>query len=75
MIRYLNLSGNSGVESYAEYDDALHVRFRDNPTVYVYSHRHPGKAHVDAMKRLAREGKGLSAYISQYVRDDHDTPG
>ncbi|MEW6468382.1 MAG: hypothetical protein AB1458_05620 [Bacteroidota bacterium] len=30
-----------------------------------------GKKHVGAMKRLALAGRGLSAYISQYVRENY----
>lgn len=31
-----------------------------------------GKIHVEAMKKLARAGKGLSSYITRHVRDAYD---
>jgi hypothetical protein len=72
MTRYRNLSGDSGVESYRIRDDAIDVRFRENAQVYTYSWKRPGRDHVEAMKRLAKAGRGLSSYISRYVRDEFE---
>ena len=42
-------------------------RFVDG-AVYVYTYASAGRRHVEAMKRLARAGAGLSTYISRYIR-------
>jgi hypothetical protein len=67
--RYGNLNGDSGVRNYAIGPDFIAVQFLD-PTVYVYNYGRPGRAHVDRMKELAAEGRGLGAYISRYVREE-----
>jgi hypothetical protein len=80
--RYRNQSGNSGVVAYAVMPDAIAVQFADGG-VYLYSHDCPGRRHVSRMKALAREGRGLSTYISRHVgnrfaarlaRDELDLP-
>lgn len=67
MERYQHLDGDSGVAYYECGLDFIRVRFRNGAT-YVYDHTRPGILHVERMKELARAGKGLSTYISQYVR-------
>ena len=64
--RYRNLSGHSGVVAYAILPDAVAVQFLDG-TVHLYSHDCPGRRHVGRMKTLAREGRGLSTYITRHV--------
>jgi hypothetical protein len=66
MRPYLNHDGNSGVVEYEEGPDSISVRFRSGD-VYVYNYESAGRSHVEAMKRLARLGRGLSAYISQHL--------
>ena len=66
MRPYLNLGGNSGVVEYDYGPDSIRVRFRGGD-VYEYNYESVGRRHVEAMKRLARRGKGLSAYISQHL--------
>lgn len=66
MRPYRNLGGNSGVVQWDEGPDSISVRFRSGD-VYVYSYESAGRRHVEAMKRLARLGRGLSAYISQHL--------
>jgi hypothetical protein len=68
MQPYQNLNGNSGVASYESGPNAITVQFRDGGT-YVYDDTQPGADHVQRMKELAETGRGLSAYISKYVRD------
>jgi hypothetical protein len=46
------------------------VWFKDGDG-YDYDYRHPGREHVETMKRLAEEGRGLSTYISQHVRKNY----
>ena len=64
--RYRNQNGHSGVVAYAILPDAVAVQFLDG-TVYLYNHDCPGRRHVGRMKALAREGRGLSTYISRHV--------
>jgi hypothetical protein len=64
--RYRNLSGHSGVVAYAVLPDGLAVQFLDG-MVYLYTHDCPGRRHVARMKALAREGRGLSTYVSRHV--------
>ena len=80
--RYRNQSGNSGVVAYAVMPDAIAVQFVDG-RVYLYNHDCPGRRHVSRMKEIARDGQGLSTYISRHVgnrfaarlsRDELDVP-
>ncbi|AXA91257.1 hypothetical protein [Massilia sp. YMA4] len=70
MKRYRNLEGHSGVLAYDIRDTAIAVKFVGGD-VYDYTYARPGRTHVEAMKRLALAGRGLSTYISQHVRDDY----
>jgi hypothetical protein len=70
MIRYANLSGISGVTAYDSGKDFIIIKFINGDS-YVYDYSAPGKLHVENMKRLASEGRGLSTYISQNVRNNY----
>ncbi len=72
MKKYSRLSGDSGVIAYQLDDEAIRVKFVDGK-VYLYSYASTGRAHVEQMKVLAKSGRGLSAYISKYVRDDFES--
>ena len=67
MIRYSNHSGNSGVTGYASSADSITVRFSNGET-YLYTYNSTGRHDVEQMKRLAKEGRGLSTYISTKVK-------
>jgi hypothetical protein len=71
MQRYRNLAGDSGVVAYAIAPTSIRVKFVGSDRIYEYSHASAGKTHVDAMKRLAQAGRGLSTYISRHVADDY----
>ena len=71
MKKYGNHSGNSGVIAYEEGPDWIKVKFIDG-SVYIYSYKKAGKHHVEQLKILAKAGKGLSGYISKYVKDRYD---
>ncbi|WP_327372430.1 hypothetical protein [Caballeronia arationis] len=43
-----------------------------NGATYLYDHRVPGREHVEAMKRLAVAGRGLSTYIARFGGDYAD---
>ncbi|MFL6592068.1 MAG: hypothetical protein ACJ8GK_05100 [Luteimonas sp.] len=64
--RYRDHSGHSGVVAYALLPDGLAVQFIDG-MVYLYTHDCPGRRHVARMKALARDGQGLSTYISRHI--------
>ena len=68
MERYRNLQGNSGIESYSFGRDSIIITFRSGDT-YKYNYAVTGKEHIQNMKILARAGRGLSTYISRYVKD------
>jgi hypothetical protein len=70
MKPYKNLAGNSGVAAYEIGEDYVKIKFRDG-VVYLYSYNRPGRDNVERMKELAEEGRGLSTFISRYVRDDY----
>jgi hypothetical protein len=73
MKKYLDISGNSGVSAYESGHDCIMVKFRDSGKVYRYSYRSAGKRAVDKMKALAVTGKGLSTYITRYVREKYES--
>lgn len=72
MKRYKNLSGTSGVKGYETGDDFIKVKFIDD-AVYTYSYVSAGKKIIAKMKEFAQNGKGLSTYISQTVKDKFES--
>jgi len=71
MRAYRNLAGNSGVRAYEILRNGIRVQFANGAT-YLYDHRVPGREHVEAMKRLAVAGRGLSTYIARFGGDYAD---
>ena len=72
MEGYLNRSGNSPVTYFKIEDDIITVWFKGAARSYTYSYRKAGRMHVENMKVLARNGSGLSAYITKNVRYLYD---
>lgn len=70
--RYGNHSGRSGVAGYAMVGNGIAVRFVDG-AIYLYDRDCPGAVHVQRMKQLARDGAGLSTYISRRVGQRYAT--
>jgi len=68
--RYKNLSGHSGVKSYALGPSFIIVWFEDGRG-YEYNDYLPGLEDVNQMKHLAQEGQGLATYINQNVRENY----
>ena len=65
MPRYLNKSGNSGISSYEMGDGWISVTFTSGRR-YVYTDSSVGSAaDIRKMQALAREGRGLSAFIAK----------
>jgi hypothetical protein len=70
MQRYGNRSGASGVAAYEIGEDSITVKFTSGAR-YLYTDRSAGHATIVRMQALAREGQGLSTFISQEVREQY----
>jgi hypothetical protein len=68
MERYRNIARNSGIIAYETGKTFIRIKFKDG--IYTYNYVKPGKAAVEQMKLLAERGKGLSTYISRFVKDN-----
>lgn len=71
MERYANRSGSSPITSFQIQDESITVWFGRKQYTYSYSGR-AGRLHVEAMKRHAKSGSGLSAYITKNVKYLYD---
>lgn len=72
MVRYRNASGNSGVDSYQIGDNYITIKFSGTFRSYTYSYNKAGRAHVEKMKSLAKQGSGLNSYVNNYVKFSYD---
>lgn len=73
MERYRNSGGDSGVSAYEISSDYIIVKFSGTARTYKYSYGgRAGSNHVENMKKLAKNGSGLNAYINKHVRDLYD---
>jgi hypothetical protein len=72
MKPYGNLSGNSGITDFEIGPDFIRVRFQNLDT-YTYDYLKPGPGAVERMKTFALAGKGLSTYISGFVKDRYSS--
>lgn len=68
MKQYRNLSGKSGIKAYETGEDFIKIKFITGE-MYLYTYSSAGKKIIEKMKLFASEGKGLSTYISQTVKD------
>ncbi len=75
MTRYSNLSGDSPVAAYELSPGTIVVQFTNGRLRnYRYTVSSTGDAqHIDAMHRLATQGRGLGSYIQQFVRDGYES--
>jgi hypothetical protein len=71
MELYANRSGKSGIKGFETGADYIKIWFTSFSEPYLYTYQKPGKRKVERMKKLALLGKGLSTYISQYVKKDY----
>lgn len=71
MEPYKNLSEKSGVIAFEIGADFVKVQYKNNPRIYLYSHRKINPHKIELMKELATSGRGLATYITQN-RDVHD---
>jgi hypothetical protein len=70
MERYQNLEGNSGVIAYETGEGSIAVQFKD--ATYLYTNASTGAGKIKRMQALAKSGKGLSTFISKYVRENYE---
>ena len=68
MTPYTNSSGKSGIVGFEIKREAILVEFRHGGK-YLYDYETTGRGHVEDMKVLALEGRGLASYINRHVRD------
>ena len=71
MEHYKNLDGNSGIVGYEIGEDFIRVQFSGG-SIYLYTYASAGAHNVEQMKQLARNGKGLNAFINRFVRKDYE---
>ena len=67
MHRYRNTSGESGVVAYDIDKDSITIQFSGGDR-YLYTERSAGAENIARMQELAREGRGLSTFVSQHIR-------
>lgn len=73
MEKYKNSGGDSGISSYEIGSDYIIVKFSGTYRTYKYSYSgRAGYNHVENMKKLARNGSGLNAYINKHVKSLYD---
>ena len=73
MERYRNSGSDSGVSAYEIGSNYIIVKFSGSARTYTYSYGGgAGYNHVENMKKLAKNGNGLNAYINKHVRDLYD---
>jgi hypothetical protein len=68
VLRYQALGGDAGVSRYQMGTDSITVQFKDGSS-YLYTYASAGKTKIEAMKKHATKGEGLTTYINQHVRD------
>lgn len=71
MEKYSNQRGNSPITNFQIESERIVVWFQGGKS-YSYSYRIAVRNHVERMKILAKNGSGLSAYITQNERFDYD---
>jgi hypothetical protein len=73
MERYRNSVGDSGVSAYEIGSEYIIVKFSRTAKNYKYSYcGRAGQNHVENMKKLAKYGSGLNAYINKHLKDLYD---
>jgi hypothetical protein len=65
---YKNRSGESGVVAYDIGAESITIEFNGGER-YLYTSESAGAANIARMQRLALDGRGLSTFISQVIRN------
>lgn len=68
MQKYNNPS--SGIIQYEIGSDYILIEFKGNKQ-YLYNYKVTGKDIVEEMKKLAKSGKGLSAFIHKHAKTNY----
>jgi hypothetical protein len=68
---YQKHNPKAGVLTYEILKGAIILEFADHKFRYVYDATSPGPEHVEAMKRLALSGSGLTTYVNRTVREHY----
>ena len=69
---YMNKGGDSNIEFYEEFHDHIIIWFRGTSKKYSWSASKVGNHHIQVMRGLANQGKGLNNYIKLHVQNDYD---
>lgn len=64
---YRNIDGDSGVSQYEIGDDYIRVKFSTGAQ-YIYTYSSAGMTNIEHMKKLAKSGDGLNAFINTHVK-------
>lgn len=64
--RYGTSNHEAGVTEFALLPDAILLLFH-NGAAYLYTNDVPGAMHVERMRALATQGRGLNTYVSRFV--------
>ena len=67
---YSGFSSGGGVTGYKFLREGLILQFKSGD-LYLYDYKKPGKYHIEIMKTLAKQGKGLTTYVNQNVRENY----
>ena len=73
MERYKDIDGDSGVTGFEIGNDYIKVWF--NNDWYSYTYASAGSQNIEQMKKLAKAGDGLNAFINKYVRKRYESKG
>ena len=65
---YGNLHGNSGIAAYEDEDDFIRLRFTSG-SIYLYIYDKAGEEDIEGMKKLRKEGEGLTRFINDFRPD------
>ncbi|MCB0487949.1 MAG: hypothetical protein KDC99_05710 [Cyclobacteriaceae bacterium] len=68
-----NPNSTRGVRAYEIGEDYIIISFHNGSYDYKFTHDSAGKGSVEVMKLLAKEGKGLAAYLSTQVKDKYES--
>lgn len=63
---YHDSQGTANASGYATGRTWIMVQFKDD-ALYLYTNASCGAEHIRELKRLAKQGEGLDAYINKYV--------
>lgn len=70
MERYRNIDCDSGVQAFEIGQDYIKIQFLTG-TPYIFSYINTGSENIEIMKRLAKSGEGLNAFINTVVKKIH----